>query len=1007
MTELNGIVLSRLPVLPLRGLTAFPNMIVHFDVGRMMSIRALEAAMKNGQTIFLTAQRELKTDTPTPSDLYQIGTICQIRQILRLPGDNIRVLVEGKTRALAHNFIAAEKDEDCMYAEVEELEDYVYGVTERRAQALVRTAQERFGEYAQYASRLSPDVELTVAEGGDPGYLADYIAQNIPVDVAAKQEILEELGITRRLVMVIRMLGEETEVLKIENEIQDELKTQIDKNQKEYYLREQIKVIQTELGEQDVAAEAESYRARVLDLKLPKECEDKLIREVDRFAKLSGSTAEQGVVRTYLDTVLDLPWNKKSEERHDLAEAQAILDRDHYGMEKVKERIMEFLAVKSLAPDLKGQVLCLVGPPGVGKTSIAKSVAEAMGRNYTRMSLGGVRDEADIRGHRKTYIGAMPGRIMDALRRAGTSNPLILLDEIDKMGNDFRGDPASAMLEVLDTEQTVAFRDHYIELPFDLSDVVFLTTANDLSTVPRPLLDRMEVIELPSYTAEEKRLIARRHLLSKQMKKHGLSENQLIVDDETLDAIISGYTREAGVRRLEQVLAKLCRKAAKHIADGDESLTATKEKLEELLGTATFKDDLVSKKDEVGIVNGLAWTSVGGEMLEVEVAVVPGTGKIEITGNLGTVMQESAKAAVTFVRSKAEALNIDPMFYKDNDLHIHFPEAAIPKDGPSAGVTITTALISALTGAPVRHEVAMTGEVTLRGRVLPIGGLREKTMAAYRAGIKTVCIPKDNESDLKDIVSVVRENINFVIAEHMDTVVETAIDFSRRPKQKKRKSAPVKMMQRTRHRQRWYNNMEMKKPNLHNAEFLRSAVKESDFPHDPLPQIVFAGKSNVGKSSVINKLLNRRTLRVSARGQDHFTSIFSIDKAMYLVDLPGYGYARVSKAEQQRWGALMETYFAMDLLTLGIQIVDIRHKPTRDDMTMAEWFRASGKPWVIIANKLDKIKKSQLESNIAEIRQTLLLPEEVPVIPFSAEKGFGRDEVLDLIFEHVCGKEEA
>ena len=617
MTELNGIVLSRLPVLPLRGLTAFPNMIVHFDVGRMMSIRALEAAMKNGQTIFLTAQRELKTDTPTPSDLYQIGTICQIRQILRLPGDNIRVLVEGKTRALAHNFIAAEKDEDCMYAEVEELEDYVYGVTERRAQALVRTAQERFGEYAQYASRLSPDVELTVAEGGDPGYLADYIAQNIPVDVAAKQEILEELGITRRLVMVIRMLGEETEVLKIENEIQDELKTQIDKNQKEYYLREQIKVIQTELGEQDVAAEAESYRTRVLDLKLPKECEDKLIREVDRFAKLSGSTAEQGVVRTYLDTVLDLPWNKKSEERHDLAEAQAILDRDHYGMEKVKERIMEFLAVKSLAPDLKGQVLCLVGPPGVGKTSIAKSVAEAMGRSYTRMSLGGVRDEADIRGHRKTYIGAMPGRIMDALRRAGTSNPLILLDEIDKMGNDFRGDPASAMLEVLDTEQNVAFRDHYIELPFDLSDVVFLTTANDLSTVPRPLLDRMEVIELPSYTAEEKRLIARRHLLSKQMKKHGLSENQLIVDDETLDAIISGYTREAGVRRLEQVLAKLCRKAAKHIADGDESLTATKENLEELLGTATFKDDLVSKKDEVGIVNGLAWTSVGGEMLEV------------------------------------------------------------------------------------------------------------------------------------------------------------------------------------------------------------------------------------------------------------------------------------------------------------------------------------------------------------------------------------------------------
>ena len=561
----------------------------------------------------------------------------------------------------------------------------------------------------------------------------------------------------------------------------------MDKNQREYYLREQIKVIQTELGEQDTAAEAETYRKRVLDLHLPQECEDKLIKEVDRFAKLGGSNAEQGVVRTYLDTVLDLPWNKKSEERLDLAEAQAILDRDHYGLKKVKERIMEFLAVKTLAPGLKGQVLCLVGPPGVGKTSIAKSVAEAMGRNYARMSLGGVRDEADIRGHRKTYIGAMPGRIIDALSRAGTSNPLILLDEIDKMGNDFRGDPASAMLEVLDTEQNVAFRDHYIELPFDLSDVLFLTTANDLSTVPRPLLDRMEVIELSSYTEEEKRQIALHHLLPKQMKKHGLEKGQLVLSEKMLGAVITGYTREAGVRRLEQLLAKLCRKAAKHIADGGKRLTVTEKNMEELLGVAPYKDDVVSKKDEVGIVNGLAWTSVGGEMLEVEVAVVPGTGKIEVTGNLGTVMQESAKAAVTFVRSRAESLSIDPMFYKDNDLHIHFPEAAVPKDGPSAGVTITTALVSALTEAPVRHDVAMTGEVTLRGRVLPIGGLREKTMAAYRAGIKTVVIPKDNEADLQDIEPVVRETLHFVPAAHMDTVMETALDFTRRPK-KRRKS---------------------------------------------------------------------------------------------------------------------------------------------------------------------------------------------------------------------------
>lgn len=779
---------KRLPVLPLRGLTAFPNMIIHFDVGRLMSIRALEASMKSGQMIFLTAQRELKTDVPSPGDLYQTGTICMVRQILRLPGDNIRVLVEGRTRALAHQFTAPEKKDDCIFADVEELSDYVIGVTERRAQALVRTAQERFAEYAQNAGRISQDVEMTVAEGGEPGWLADYIAQNLSVEVEAKQEILEELNVTRRLAMVIRLLGEETEILKIENEIQDELKTQIDKNQREYYLREQIKVIQSELGEQDTAAEAEAYRKRVLDLHLPQECEDKLIHEVDRFAKLSGSSAEQGVVRTYLDTVLELPWNKKSEERLDLGEAQAILDRDHYGLKKVKERIMEFLAVKTLAPELRGQVLCLVGPPGVGKTSIAKSIAEAMGRNYARMSLGGVRDEADIRGHRKTYIGAMPGRIMDALRRAGTSNPLLLLDEIDKMGNDFRGDPAAAMLEVLDTEQNVAFRDHYVELPFDLSDVLFLTTANDLSTVPRPLLDRMEVIELSSYTEEEKRQIALHHLLPKQMEKHGLHKGQLVISEKMLGLVISRYTREAGVRRLEQLLAKICRKAAKHITDGGRRLTVSEKNLEDLLGVARYKDDVVTKKDEVGIVNGLAWTSVGGEMLEVEVAVVPGTGKIEVTGNLGTVMQESAKAAVTFVRSRANELSIDPMFYKDNDLHIHFPEAAVPKDGPSAGVTITTALVSALTEAPVRHDVAMTGEVTLRGRVLPIGGLREKTMAAYRAGIRTVVIPKDNESDLQDIEPVVREKLKFVTAAHMDTVMETAIDFTRRPRKRKKTS---------------------------------------------------------------------------------------------------------------------------------------------------------------------------------------------------------------------------
>lgn len=771
-----------LPVLPLRGLTAFPDMLIHFDVGRAMSIKALEAAMKDGQWIFLTAQKDLKTDRPTADDLYEVGTICIIKQILRLPGDNIRVLVEGKDRARALHYQKSEDGGECLKAQVEVLYDILPLGGERREQALVRTVQNRFEEYAALAPRLSSDVALTVAAGGNAGYLADYIAQNIPIDFSVKQEVLEELNVNRRLTFLIRLLTEETEILRIEGDIQEQIKAAIDKNQKDYYLREQIKVIQSELGEQDVSAEAEEYREKIEKLSLPEESASKLRKETERLAKMSGSSAEAGVIRTYLDTVLELPWKTSTRPRHDLERAQKILDRDHYGLEKVKERILEFMAVKTLAPDLKGQVLCLVGPPGVGKTSIARSIAEAMNRKYTRMSLGGVRDEADIRGHRKTYIGAMPGRIIAALRQAGSRNPLILLDEIDKMGNDFRGDPASAMLEVLDTEQNNAFRDHYIEIPFDLSDVLFVTTANDLSTVPRPLLDRMEVIELSSYTAEEKLHIAHDHLLPKQIKKHGLKGTQLIVPEETLSAVISGYTREAGVRRLEQVIAKLCRKAAKKIADGSaKRVTIHPADLEAYLGAPKFKEDNVSKEDEVGIVNGLAWTSVGGEMLQVEVAAVPGTGKIEITGNLGKVMEESAKAAVTFVRSRAEMLRIDPNFYKNTDIHIHFPEAAIPKDGPSAGITMATAIISALTGAPVRHEVAMTGEVTLRGRVMPIGGLREKTMAAYHAGIRTIIIPKDNQVDLEEVEQMVKDHVQFVIAAHMDTVMETAIDFSRRP----------------------------------------------------------------------------------------------------------------------------------------------------------------------------------------------------------------------------------
>lgn len=770
-----------LPVLPLRGITAFPEMLIHFDVGRAMSIKALEVAMKDGQVLFLTAQKDLKLDEPGIEDLYSTGTIGIVKQILRLPGDNIRVLVEGRARAVAHTFTEGSGDPACFFADTSVLHDEEVQVPMRREQALMRTLQSRFDQYAELSQRISDDVVVTVAAGGAPGYLADFITQNMSIDFDVKQGILEETDPIRRVASVIRLLSDESEILRLENEIQDGLKAKIDQNQREYYLREQIKVIQNELGEQDIAVEAEEYRAKISALKLPQKIEDKLMREVDRMAKQGGASSEGAVARTYLDTCIDLPWNKKTEEKIELERARELLDREHYGMEKVKERILEFLAVKTLAPDLKGQVLCLVGPPGVGKTSIAKSVAAAMGRKYVRLSLGGMRDEADIRGHRKTYIGAMPGRIMSAMHEAGSSNPLILLDEIDKMGNDFRGDPASAMLEVLDIEQNYAFRDHYIELPFDLSDVVFVTTANDLSTVPRPLLDRMEVIELSSYTEEEKFQIAKRHLLPKQIQKHGIKEENITVSDAALHRIIRGYTRESGVRALEQNLAKLSRRVAKQVADGQTGhISVEEEQIESLLGVAKYKEDVIATRDEIGIVNGLAWTSVGGEMLQVEVASIPGTGKIEITGNLGTVMKESAHAAVTFVRSRANMLDIDPMFYKNTDLHIHFPEAAIPKDGPSAGITMVTAIISALTDTPVRGDVAMTGEVTLRGRVLPIGGLREKTMAAYRAEMKTVIIPKENASDLQEIETVVRDNVKFVLAEHMDTVIETAIDFSHR-----------------------------------------------------------------------------------------------------------------------------------------------------------------------------------------------------------------------------------
>ena len=780
----NSIRRDVMPVLPLRGLTAFPHMMLNFDVGRDKSMKSLDDAMAKNQRIFLVAQKEIKTDIPTADDIYTVGTVARVKQVMRFPANNVRVLVEGVYRAKILNVT---KTEPFLEADVEELITPVIRENSVKCEALMRSAQELFAEYVEYATKLSNDSMLNVISAETTGDLADIIAQSIPTKFTNKQAVLEELHPYKRLVLVKKLLARELEIFKVENNITGKVQEQLDKNQRDYFLREQIKAIHEELGDDDdVENEYDMYLDKINALSLPEEVHEKLVKEASRLRKMQMNSPESGVVRTYLDTVLELPWNKTTKDKLCLASAEKVLNRDHYGLEKVKERILEFLAVKQLTADNKGQIICLVGPPGVGKTSIGKSIAAAMGRKFARLSLGGVRDEADIRGHRKTYIGSMPGRIMNALKMAGSKNALILLDEIDKMSSDFRGDPAAAMLEVLDAEQNVAFRDHYLEVPFDLSDVLFITTANTTSTIPLPLLDRMEVIELTSYTVEDKFNIAKRHLIKKQMKKNGLTPKMLKISDDAIYKLISDYTREAGVRTLEREIGTLMRKAAKCIVSGKNAkISITANNLHEYLGVERFKEEKLFDGKEAGVVNGLAWTAVGGEMLEVEVNVTEGTGKIEITGNLGTVMNESAKAALTYVRSRTDEYGIPSDFYKTRDIHIHFPEGAIPKDGPSAGITIATALVSALTGVPARNDVAMTGEISIRGRVLPIGGLKEKTMAAYRHGIKTVIIPEDNLKDLEEIDKVVRASLSFCAVSHADDVIKCAIDLSLRKEESK------------------------------------------------------------------------------------------------------------------------------------------------------------------------------------------------------------------------------
>ena len=764
---------SNMPVIALRGLTVFPNVLIHFDVAREISIKALEAAMKAGQPILLVGQKDIAVEEPGQEDLYTIGTISNVRQILRMPGDNIRVMVEGESRGM---MLQLTQDAPYLKADVQKLEEHSFRDSARN-EALMRATYDLFQTYTELAPKVSPDLLIHVLGSQDPGYIADYIAQNIPMRNADKQIILEEMRPVRRLERLFKLLEREVEILALDNEIQSKARDQMANQQRDYFLREQMRAIQQELGEGEGSDEIEEYRKKIEAAGLPEQVSEKLKKELGRLAKQPFGSSESSVLRGYLDVCLELPWGKNTKEKISVAHVRKILDQDHYGMEKVKERILEFVAVKQLAPELKGQVLCLVGPPGVGKTSIGISMAKAMNRKLARVSLGGVSDEAEIRGHRKTYVGSMPGRIINAINQAGSCNPLILLDEIDKMGHDHRGDPASALLEVLDTEQNGTFRDNFLELPFDLSEVLFITTANTLDTIPKPLLDRMEVIELGSYTDEEKVQIAKKHLLPKQLKKHGLTPAQLKVSDNALREIIASYTRESGVRVLERKLAAVCRKAAMKVVSAEDVkvIRVTDKDLKEYLGVARYYPERQALEERVGVVNGLAWTSVGGELLEVEVNVVPGSGKLELTGNLGDVMKESVHAALSFIRSQSAKLELPADFHKDKDIHVHFPEGAVPKDGPSAGIAVTTALVSALTGIPVRRGIAMTGEVSLRGRVLPIGGLKEKTMAAFRNGIKTVIIPADNGRDLDEIDQTVRKALQFVLVERADQVLSAAL----------------------------------------------------------------------------------------------------------------------------------------------------------------------------------------------------------------------------------------
>ncbi len=764
---------AQLPLLALRGVVVFPKTVATFDVARKKSINALKSAMKNNQLIFLVTQKDFFVEEPEKSDLYEIGCVARVKQILKVSDDLSKVLVEGLYRAKLNDFYSTK---ELLTSSLIPLEDKISNNREIYIETLLRKVKTQFFKFASGVSNITPDIPVKVESSQNLSFLCDFIAFNISAPFDDKQYILEQLSPVKRAKILIELLDKEQQINDIDRKISQKTRISIDQNQKEYYLREQLKVISNELYGDETVDEIDTYHSKVDSLSACDTVKEKLRSHINKLSKMPQGSHEGTVERNYLDTCIELPWDSYTKTFTDIKKASKILERDIYGLEKVKERILELLSVYTLSPDIKGQIICLVGPPGVGKTSIGKTIAECMGRRFSRIALGGVHDEAEIRGHRKTYIAAMPGKIINAIKQAGSSNPLILLDEVDKLGKDYKGDPASALLEVLDPEQNNTFVDHFIEIPYDLSKAVFIATANTLDGIPAPLLDRMEVIDISSYTREEKFNIAKKHLVAKQISRHGLNKNQIKFNDSAIYSLIDFYTREAGVRKLERSIASLCRKSAKLIADGTLQKVVIKDKdVVKMLGNHKYKPEVILPCDEVGIINGLAWTAVGGEIMQLEVSVMDGTGKIELTGSLGEVMKESAKTAISYVRSNAQKYGINPQFYKDKDIHIHATEAAVSKDGPSAGVTMVTAIISALTNTPIKRDVAMTGEVTLRGRVLPIGGLKEKSMAAYRGGVKTVFIPKDNLADLDEVDATVKENVKFIPVSNVEEILKFAL----------------------------------------------------------------------------------------------------------------------------------------------------------------------------------------------------------------------------------------